>query len=235
MMTEFTRGLLPFLVALGVSSLPSGAGEPVVVELFTSQGCSSCPPADAYLAELADREDVIALSMHVDYWDYLGWKDSFAREECVIRQYAYRDALDTRVVYTPQMVVQGAAHAVGSARETVEDLIRTARAETRPDVIEIAPEDGMLMGRLAPGPDRAGTLWVAVYHGARRVEIARGENAGRSVTYRNVVESLTRLGDWTGARARAIELPRPGQGQGVALWVQRDPAGPILAAARYEE
>ena len=217
------------------SGAPAGGARPVLVELFTSQGCNACPPADAYLGELAGRDDVIALSMHVDYWDYLGWRDRFAREECVIRQKGYRDALGTRMVYTPQMVVHGAAEAVGSDRTVVEALIREARARAPAAQLEIDMADAALSVALRPGAEgRGGTLWVARYRRSAGVEIARGENAGRQIRYHNVVEAMMPLAAWDGDAPLEMSLPAPAAGEGVAVWLQRGDAGPILAVASRE-
>src|SRR5438105_11263765 len=112
--TTWLWALAPILAALGSTAATAGAQAPVVIELFTSQGCESCPPADAYLGELARRADVVALAFHVDYWDYIGWKDPYASSAATARQRGYAAALGARVVYTPQMVIQGAAHEVGS-------------------------------------------------------------------------------------------------------------------------
>ena len=236
-MTRFPRFLAALAAAflLSTPSVRAGGPAPVVVELFTSQGCSACPPADAFLGELAGREDVIALSLHVDYWDYLGWRDSFSIPAAVSRQVAYRDRFDKRMVYTPQMVVQGRAEAVGSARREVERLIAAARDGGRGAAIPIAPgAGGGLVARLAPGRMEGGALWLARYRREARVKVARGENAGRRLAYHNVVVSLSPLGRWDGKTRRELPLPMPGQGEGVALWVQAPGIGPIRAAGRYE-
>jgi len=227
--------LLAALCLLLPTDAGADAARPVLVELFTSQGCNACPPADAYLADLARRDDVIALSMHVDYWDYLGWRDPFAREACVVRQKAYRDALGTRMVYTPQMVVQGAAEAVGSDRAAVEALIREARTRAPGARLEIETAGTALSVVLQPGPDRrGGTLWVARYRRSAPVEITRGENAGRHIRYHNVVEAMMPLAAWEGQAPLEMSLPAPGAGQGVAVWLQHGQAGPILAVASRE-
>src|SRR5690242_14224748 len=119
---------LALVLLLPRAPAEAGAGSPVVVELFTSQGCSSCPPADAYLAELAARRDVLALSIHVDYWNYIGWTDPFASREATQRQKEYARNLGQKYVYTPEIVVDGAAHEVGSDREGCERLIAAAKA-----------------------------------------------------------------------------------------------------------
>src|SRR4051812_38711022 len=145
----------------------AAAGEravPVVVELFTSQGCNSCPPADAFLAELAKRPDVLALSLHVDYWDYIGWKDPFAQHAFTVRQRDYSRALSQRYVYTPQMVINGELQGVGSERRTIEALIARAAkeqktaSENRPSIRYVGNEV-----RIEGGADTRATIWLAVF------------------------------------------------------------------------
>ncbi|MEM1382479.1 MAG: DUF1223 domain-containing protein [Pseudomonadota bacterium] len=227
-------------VGLAAALLPATAayteaGEitaPVIVELFTSQGCSSCPPADAYLAELAGRGDVIALSLHVDYWDYLGWRDTFAQRAFTERQYEYRDAWSARVVYTPQLVVQGRRIDPGSQIRQVEDaLSRIPRPETGIAVLE---SDGGLRADLNPGIVAAGQVWIARYRQEETVKINRGENAGEAITYHNIVTEIMPYGTWDGTSVRSIDLPIPTQGEGVVIWVQAPGNGPILNAAGYE-
>ncbi len=215
-----------------------GAGEgAVLVELYTSQGCSSCPPADAAIAELAEREGIVALSLHVDYWDYLGWRDTFASRAHTKRQYAYRDALGARVVYTPQVIVQGMADAVGSRVDKIERLIETARARPAGARLSILRKADGPVARvtLGEGPISGRCdIYVAEYDRTQVVDIARGENRGRRLAYTNVVRSLARAAIWDGKKPLEIMLPRPGEGAGVAVWVQAPGMGPILSAAKLE-
>ena len=159
------RTFLTSILVCTLFALPAfaGGGRKVVVELFTSQGCSSCPPADAYLAELAKRDDVIALSFHVDYWNYIGWKDPFSSPEAAARQRAYGRALQKRYVYTPQIVVDGRAEAVGSNRAVVSSLIKMAQAAQKIDIDVTRNADGSadihLPGAL-PGGETRGELWI---------------------------------------------------------------------------
>lgn len=230
------------LVALVALVAPLALGQParadaplVVVELYTSQGCNACPPADTLLAELAGRDDVVALSLHVNYWDYLGWRDTFARHEFTERQYAYRDAWGKTVVYTPQLVVQGAGDVPATEPRAVMAAIGRARSAEAPIEVSVVPQGGMLKCRIVPRDAQVtGTVWIAKYRLSATVEIARGENAGRTLTYRNVVTSLMRMGTWSGAEAEEVDLPHPDPGEGVAVWIQDGPAGPILAAAKVE-
>jgi hypothetical protein len=234
-MPVIARSAFLALVAALLLGAPGRAEQPVVVELFTSQGCSSCPPADRLLAMLAEREDVIALSLHVDYWDYLGWQDTFADPKFTERQQGYRDAWSKNVVYTPQMVVQGARDVPATDAKAVAAAIASAQDGAPVIDVSVEPEDGMLKCRIAPGPEPVtGTVWMAKYSLGETVEIARGENAGRTMTYHNVVTSLMRMGKWSGSEAEDVEMPHPDPGEGVAVWIQKGRAGPILAAAKVE-
>lgn len=228
--------------ALGLVAALAAAGaaraEPplTVVELFTSQGCSSCPPADELLAELAERSDVLALSLHVDYWDYLGWKDVFAMPAFSKRQAAYGEAAGARSVYTPQVIVQGDARVVGSHREQVLEAVAAAARQPRPAAITLTAKDDALVVHVRPlVPDApGGVLWFVTFHNPAPVTIARGENAGREVVYRNVARSWMKLGRWDGAGEAEFSAPTPAgdaQDSGVAVILQQGYVGPVLAAA----
>lgn len=207
----------------------------VLVELFTSQGCSSCPPADLNLARLAERTDVLALSLHVDYWDYLGWRDTFGQQAHTKRQMVYRDLMGARVIYTPQVIVHGAQDVPGHRVKALDAAIARARDGSDTARLAIVTERGMLKAVIeaADEPERC-TLWIATYEQSRTVEIKRGENAGRSITYHNVVKQLMRVGSWDGT-AQKLALPQPGAGQGVAVWLQDDGTGHVLAVRFVEE
>ena len=220
--------------AMLAAAMPAAAGQPVVVELFTSQGCSSCPPADALLAELSERPGVIALALHVDYWDYLGWQDSFASPAFTKRQRAYAKAMGERMVYTPQVVVQGRHGVVGSRREDIEAAIAAVAAEPSAVslTLEAAPEG--LVVRLEPGSGPVGETSVSymLYAAPQTVAISRGENNGHSITYHNVVRSWMMLGPWTGEPARWL-VPYPQDARGVAVLVQDRKTKAILGAAAH--
>jgi hypothetical protein len=224
------------LLAAGSAAAEEASRSPVLVELFTSQGCSSCPPADALLAELAEREDVIALSLHVDYWDYLGWQDVFAMPAFTRRQAAYAEAQGDRSVYTPQMVVHGEARLVGSRRETVLAAIEAARNGAAPARLDIARREERLEIRVAPAAARApaGVLWFVTYHSPAPVRIKSGENAGREVRYRNVARSWMKLGRWNGAAEETFSAPAPAEGFGIAVILQENGVGPVVAAAQLD-
>jgi hypothetical protein len=234
------------LLAAAAALLPVGAsaqGAPVVVELFTSQGCSSCPPADALLTELAGREGVIALALHVDYWDYLGWKDGFARPGHTKRQRAYAKAAKSRSVFTPEMVVQGVERVKGHDAERV--LAEIARFAQRPAEAELELErDGDTLAiRLEPkdavaGPGAGAVAGPADVHLVRfvpsaEVLIEAGENAGRSVTYTNIVSEWETIARWDGASPVSMRYEGLKEGP-VAVIVQRKHMGPVLTAATAE-
>lgn len=218
--------------------LASGAGAqqgpaPVVVELYTSQGCSSCPPADAFFATLADQPGVIPLALHVDYWDYIGWKDRFADPAFTERQKAYARAAKSRTIYTPQMIVNGDARVEGNDAEAVAAAIRAALPG--PGRIELSREGGSLRIRAEAPPDAAGgavSVQLVRYRPQATVEITHGENAGQVVSYRNIVTEWTKLAEWPGQPPLEIEAPA-GDGPAVVL-VQRAGPGAILAAAEVK-
>ncbi|MDU8913627.1 DUF1223 domain-containing protein [Aestuariicoccus sp. MJ-SS9] len=205
---------------------------PVVVELFTSQGCSSCPSADRLLAEMAGRDDIIPLALHIDYWDYIGWKDVFARPEFTARQKGYAKAAQRRSVYTPQMVINGQHDVVGNRAMDVTDLIRKHAARPSPVTLTIR-RDGDTLRVEAVAEARIGSADIHVirYLPLQKVAIKRGENAGKTLTYSHIVSDWTVLGEWNGAGryrgAMALKGDEP-----VVVLVQERRYGPILAAAR---
>jgi hypothetical protein len=241
--------LAVLLLAAGcLTASPAAAGEPPrsVVELFTSQGCSSCPPADRLASELAGEGRTLVLTLPVDYWDYLGWKDTLASPAHSARQRAYALARGDRKVFTPQIVVNGGASAVGGDRAAVEAAI--SRAEglgglALPVTLEV--EDGRIEVEVAkarrPLKEARGEVWAFGVQRSRPVEIGRGENAGRHVVYANVVRHMTRLGVWDGEPARfeiaADEVLGP-DADGVAIIVQAGTGGQpgaVLGAARTDK
>ena len=228
--------LLRSLMALGLfmssAAFTQAADDIVMVELFTSQGCSSCPPADANLGRLTAEEGVLALSMHVDYWDYLGWKDTFARPEHTKRQIAYRDARGERVIYTPQMMVQGQFNVPGYKPDQIIEAIGSAQRLPRTANIAIKRDGGMLKAVVTSKGDVTNcTIWVASYDHAHTVQIQRGENAGSKITYHNVVDKLMRVGSRDSDTVQEVALPQPEQGSGVAIWLQDNQTGRILSAS----
>ena len=201
---------------------------PVVLELFTSQGCSSCPPADAQLARFADRPDVIALSFGVTYWNHLGWKDTFARPEFTERQSAYARRLGGGN-YTPEMVAGGRFHGVGNTSDKVQALI--ARGRTRP-LTAVSAGAGEVRVAAGVAPRGGADVWLVRYDPRTlAIPVKAGENNGKTLPIRNVVRRLERLGGWTG-QAAAFPLPAADAGLSTVVLVQGKAGGPILAAAR---
>tara|TARA_B100001964_G_scaffold67815_1_gene77074 strand:+ start:493 stop:1218 length:726 start_codon:yes stop_codon:yes gene_type:complete len=201
-----------------------------VVELFTSQGCSSCPPADAHLGELTEEEDLLALSFHVDYWDNLGWKDPYSSADNTRRQRTYARFMDLRYVYTPQMVIQGTLQATGSDRETIQDQIGDARKLPRIDV-ELTRNDKALqitLGKISP-PVKA-DVFMVVFDKEHTTKVKRGENRGETITNRNVVRTLERIGSWRGNAAN-LSATLDENGDACAVIVQSRDSGTILGAA----
>ena len=210
-MTIRARLIATAVIAAGsLYSLSAQAEEPkAVVELFTSQGCSSCPPADEFLGELAARDDVIALSLPVDYWDYLGWADTLASNDNTQRQRAYAEARGDMQVYTPQMVVNGQEHVVGSRRSTVEDAIdRLDGSLTVPITMTSAGDSTKVtIGSANTETPDKGMIWLALYDEPVTVPIARGENSGKTITYTNVVRKLRPVAMWKGEEM-VVDLPK---------------------------
>jgi hypothetical protein len=223
---------LVMALALGTGDARAApAPSPVVVELFTSQGCSSCPPANANLAAIADRPDVLALSFGVTYWDYLGWKDSFARPEFTQRQYAYVQSLHNATAYTPQMVVNGDMDLIGNSAAELDRFIGAARQSASAAGPEVMLSDGKVTVGAAIAPADPADVWLVRYDpNVVQVPVARGENGGRTLPHKNVVHSLLRLGAWSGD-AVSFDLPAA-DGLKTAVLVQSAFTGPILAAAK---
>lgn len=219
------------------------ATRPVVVEYFTSQGCSSCPPADAYLKDdLSERNDVISLAYHVDYWDDLGWKDTFSQHRFTTRQYAYKRALSERGesagrigVYTPQMVVEGKFAAVGSNRAAINRAIDAAQNNLANVPVTVTHRNGEV--HLTVGADEAAptpaTLWLVSYMKSAPVTIKRGENTGRTITYVNIVRDMRALGHWEG-HSLSLTLPKLSGNEAYVALLQSDQLGPILGASRVQ-
>ena len=220
-------------LSLGIGAAQA-ADRPVVVELFTSQGCHSCPPADTFLAELARRDDVLALSLHVDYWDYIGWKDPFAQRAYTERQRGYSRALSQRYVYTPQMVVDGTLQGVGSDRAEINKLIDKARkaADAGPSlaVTGTGTQRVLRIGAAKAGP--AATVWLIGFDRAHETPVRAGENSGKRLANHNVVRTMEPVGTWKGAPAEiALDLSAVAANcDGAAILVQGDETGPIVAA-----
>ncbi len=223
---------LCFAVGLGVTSAAQAEDNPVVVELYTSQGCSSCPPADAYLHEkLAGRDDVIALALHVDYWDYIGWKDIHANPEYTKRQHSYARAAGHRSVYTPQMIVNGQDHVVGSHPDKVEKLIKAHKAKAPPVDLSVTRRANRLYIEAEAHSPASMQVHIVRYKPVEKVSIKRGENAGKILSYANIVNDWKTAKDWNGRSELAFDIRVKGDAPIVVL-IQKAEGGPILASAR---
>jgi hypothetical protein len=213
------------LLGIGLGATPAGADpRPVVAELLTSQGCSSCPPADALLGELARRGDLVALGFHISYWDSLGWKDPLSNQGSTDRQRAYARSFDSRV-YTPQMVVDGTSEMIGSDREAVLAALRTARPEASAPISFAADRRRVAIG----GGTGNGEVVLVRFLRHRTTDVAAGENAGRILRDANGVRELTTLGAWDGS-ALSFPIEPPGADEGLAVLVQA-PDRHMLGAA----
>ena len=227
------RAFLAVLTFLGLVQAPMLHAEngPVVVELYTSQGCSSCPPADTLLHDLAARRDVIALALHVDYWDYIGWKDSFGRPENTQRQHAYARAAGATTVYTPQMIFNGQEHVVGSRTMQVMDALQSQLARGQDFEVQVSRAGNRVAITAAAGPYGDYVIQLVRYMPRATVEIRRGENAGRTITYANIVTAWDVIGRWDGRSPLNIAATISGDDAVVAL-VQKAGHGPIVGAAQ---
>jgi len=181
------------------------AGETrAIIELFTSQGCSSCPPADRLLGELSNDRSLVALSLSVDYWDYLGWKDTLALPGHTSRQRGYAKSRGDRRVYTPQAVINGVTHVTGSDRAAIDQAIARSRSQegTMAVPVRLSAADGRITVALPDAPSAPhGEVWLCGVKKAIAVEITRGENRGKTVTNHNAVRGWHKLGDWSGKSA----------------------------------
>jgi hypothetical protein len=235
----------PLVAGLLIATFAAAqAAEPrALIELFTSQGCSSCPPADKLLGEFSADPSVVALSVPIDYWDYLGWKDTLANPGHSARQRAYAHLRGDRQVYTPQIVVNGAAHALGSDHAAIEHAI--ALTDQKPGVMSLPVLISMGSSGLnvqvdaAKSDHAAGEVWLCPLMKAAQVSIERGENRGRTITYHNVVRNWVKLGDWTGTKMNwnvPISEIEASDADAAAVMVQEgthDKPGIVLGAAYY--
>jgi hypothetical protein len=203
---------ITFAVAslFGAMTTPVPAEPRAVIELFTSQGCSSCPAADKLLGELSRDPSLVTMSLAVDYWDYLGWKDTLALHGHSVRQRAYAEARGDREVYTPQVVVNGVVHALGSDKSAIEKAIAQTRRNpaTLALPVTMVVADGKVTVNVPDAQDdhRSGEVWLCPVSSKVAVQVGRGENHDRTLTYSNVVRRWVKLGDWSG-KAATFTLP----------------------------
>ncbi len=228
--------------APNLAGAPRDVSRPIrgVVELFTSQGCSSCPPADALLKRYADSPDIVALSFPIDYWDYLGWKDSLATPRNTDRQRAYAKARGDGAVYTPQVVVNGVSHVNGASQRDIDTALERGQRKLVDDHVPVRfwLEQGTVVIETGLAPDKMShpeaTIWLAHVTKVATVSIQRGENGGRSVVYTNVVREIAPVGMWSGKptqiRLARSSIMRP-QSEASAILVQAGDGGPIIGAA----
>lgn len=235
------RFFVSAILAWQLSAGAAPAGEQrAVVELFTSQGCSSCPPADRFMGELAERGDIVALTYPVDYWDYLGWRDTLASPDNSARQRAYAEARGDRSVYTPQIVVNGAAHVIGSDRAALKREL--SRQPALPVTVDLRMAGDLLEARVdgtLPPRAKMATVYFVFVAKPVTVDIGRGENTGRTVTYHHVVRGIRAVGMWEGGPA-TYRLPKSEMGKmkavHCAVLVQVEHGGrpgPILGATLH--
>ncbi len=229
-------------VGVQAETAKSASRPPLVIELFTSQSCSSCPPADKFLGELATVKGVIALSLHVTYWNYLGWKDNFSSRAATNRQKAYRWSLRQSMIWTPQIVVHGRFPTVGSNRAKIGYYMNQVIKDNHPHVaVALARADGrnlkVTIGAALEKAPRAGEVYLFLYDNKHTRKIRAGENAGRTITYTNVVREIRRLGDYKGMDM-AVTVSTAGakgaQRDGAVVLVQQRRVGAIFGAAQLK-
>ena len=217
---------LSLLAAVAAMPVAAADRQLTVVELFTSQGCSSCPPANANLIKISNRKNVLALSFSVTYWDYLGWKDTYGKPEFTERQIAYEPALRQPGPYTPQMVFNGSATAIGNSLPEVESLLAEAPSLNGP---ALAFNNDRIEIGAGPGAGSA-DVWLVRYDPrVEAVPVARGENSGATLQHTHIVRRLDRLGSWDG-RKTSFSLPQVDKGLKTAVLIQRPNGGAILSA-----
>jgi hypothetical protein len=226
------RHLRVALGLIGLLATQTAAQEnAVVVELYTSQGCSSCPPADDILRALAPRDDVIALALHVDYWDYLGWVDLFGKAEHSARQQAYARVAEAKMIYTPQMIIGGTDHIVGSRPMQVMDAVQAHASQPYPFDLRLGRSGDLVSLNAGPGAVGVYDVQLVRYLPHQSVAIRNGENAGNTVDYANIVTSWVLLGQWDGAAPLAMQVQADGPEAVVAI-IQQAGHGAIMGAAR---
>ena len=228
------RFIVTLILGTFLAVSASASERPVVVELYTSQGCSSCPPADALLGELAKDPDVIALAFHVDYWDYIGWPDPFAERAYTQRQRGYARAQGERTVYTPQMIMDGRSHVVGNNTTAVRNAINEYKEMASVMALNAENSNGRVTvfapeKRLSAKAD----VLLIEYMPSATTEVLRGENAGRKLTYHNIVRSVQKLGTWSSSGAKILKGRQKFDLPAVIL-VQEVGHGPILAATQFK-
>jgi hypothetical protein len=219
---------------LSYAPVQAETAQPLLVELFTAQGCSSCPPADEVLSHLAKRGDVVALAFHVDYWDSGGWRDKFALPESKARQQGYRRALHHDQVFTPQMVINGTVDTPGQVLEGVDKILTLLRVRTQPGPpVTLGRKGATLEVGIAGAPAwKDAVVWVAAFDAEDTADVKRGENRGKTIVNVNVVRELRNLGTYSGAPwTMTVDLSSVSPQQGVAVWLQPKDQSPVATVA----
>jgi hypothetical protein len=237
-------GGLVAVAALAQAPVQTNGETKAVVELFTSQGCSSCPPADKVLGDYADRKDVLALSFNVDYWDYLGWKDTLASPDNTSRQKGYAQSRGDGQVYTPQAVIDGRTHAIGSSKTAIDAALEEY-SDGLPVPVSLASNADAITVKIGQPPPSAdlphATLWLVMYARTVTVPIQRGENTGKTITYNNVVRKMRPIAMWKG-ESMSVDLPKSEMKHSdvkrMAVLLQTETGdglpGPIIGAATLQ-
>ena len=226
------RHALATFASLLAFATPAVSDGPVVVELYTSQGCSSCPPADEILHQLAQRSDVIPLALHVDYWDYIGWADSFADPAHTLRQNQYARVAGARSIYTPQMIIGGQDHVIGTKPMDVAELIQRHGGQRTGTQISLQRSGNQLRitGQTANALRNGTVVQVVRFSPRETVDIRRGENAGRQLTYANIVTDWDAVGEWSGRGDLNMSVNVSGNAPIVVI-VQEPGPGAVMATA----
>lgn len=237
----YVRHILAVLAAIAVfgavvSGVAADSEKPVVVELFSSQSCSSCPPADALLGRLETDPDLVTITWPVEYWNYLGWKDTLAKRAFTHRQKAYKKALGERFIYTPQVIVNGRRDAVGNKEKKVMEAIEAAQTGDRLVPVSLRQQGDQVTISIGAGDGAADTgIWLIPTRSQKDVAILGGENKGRTITYTNVARDIRKIGDWQGApqelRISVTEI-QSDDSDGCAVLLQEGHSGPILGGAQ---
>ena len=234
--------LITVLISAGLimpQQTQAQATTPVVLELFTSQGCSSCPPADALLQKLAQDPQVLALSFHVDYWDYLGWRDPFSLPESTQRQHVYAKSLKQNGVYTPELVIDGTRGVVGSQQATVLDTVKTAEQQPKPVTVTLTaiPDHklNVALSNTTPGSFQTADVWLVTFSPAAVTAVRGGENSGHSLTSINNVKSIQSIGQATNTDSQQFIATLSGTAtDSYAVLVQVPNGGKIIGASVYQ-
>lgn len=225
--------LVLFLGIMTVSPAFAATERPVVIELFTSQGCSSCPPADKILGALAKDPNLLPLSFHVDYWNWLGWKDPFSHADYTARQSSYNRSLHLRGNYTPQMIIDGKSDVIGSYHKKINKLIDEAKTNNVDIPITLKQEYTHTLTVSLPsiqGKFEQATLWLIGYDNKKSIHIGAGENRGKTITYHNVVNHLEHIGTYNG-EANTLHVSYTNASDHIAVLLQQSNTGNILSAA----